>query len=564
LHVRYQEDSCQRGVLTLQKLEEEVLASDAVFHIVGRQSGSIPPQNQVEAFLKRHPDFTARFPEVAAASATLTYTQWESWLALFFEKRLCVYKVTDGSAEPAAETGPMQASQQAHEERLRKHKVYGQCAKDLSALLEEIRVSLIDLHLLTQDHPLGPADKPLIKGSESPVAATVDDVFALKNGSPLFAACCPICGDPQYHPYVGNQPTWFKCVGCNRVPICRRHRAPGEHLCPDCLKRQTDSKASGLGPNGVVPFPPVNKKLAERIISAKLKHDFERSPLSSGPKKVEKSYLEAVCQLVRAGLVRKSALSQDLLVSIPSVCWRSFPPPEVIGRLREHGRIEVNCACISVGCIAALKRLAKEFHLDLTIDFRDIRGRQQLQSLAEAAGRIDFIIVPNGAFAFHAKTLGKGYLFRMPVFVERQYKYKRKGAQRIWEKLVYPESSAAEQHQYEWRYLSNRTPARPVEYDDLVAQTNELDPRQEIIVWEPVDYFLKYNPMLQRTGRYHVWHGLYCHQRWQANAELRNCFEAAFVSAWVYCGSNQRYAKDLLMQDELYLTYLLIGSGRSH
>jgi tetratricopeptide (TPR) repeat protein len=150
LLVRHQDDFAHRGVRTLQKLEEEVNASDAVFHVLGKRSGSPPPQAQVEAFLQRHPDFEKRFPEVAAAGrgGAVTYTQWEAWFALYFGKRLCSFKLTAPAPESIPEPGPEQVSQQAHEERLRKHKAYPDPVADRTALLEEILASLVELHLI--------------------------------------------------------------------------------------------------------------------------------------------------------------------------------------------------------------------------------------------------------------------------------------------------------------------------------------------------------------------------------------------------------------------------------
>src|SRR5262249_14255070 len=114
LGVRHQDDFAHRGVRTLQKLQEEVSASDVVFHILGKGRGAPTPPAQVEALLERHPDFEKRFPEIAAAGrgGSVTYTQWEAWFALHFGKRLCSFKVTAPAPESVAESGPEQVSQQ--------------------------------------------------------------------------------------------------------------------------------------------------------------------------------------------------------------------------------------------------------------------------------------------------------------------------------------------------------------------------------------------------------------------------------------------------------------------
>jgi tetratricopeptide (TPR) repeat protein len=150
LLVRHQDDFAHRGVLTLQKLEEEVCASDVVFHILGKRSGTTAPRDQADAFLQRHPNFGDRFPDVATAGreAAVTYTQWEAWFALYFGKRLCSYKVTASATAPLPEPNAEQVLQQVHEEHLRKHKAYPDPVADVSALLEEILASLVELHLI--------------------------------------------------------------------------------------------------------------------------------------------------------------------------------------------------------------------------------------------------------------------------------------------------------------------------------------------------------------------------------------------------------------------------------
>ena len=151
LHVRHQEDFAHRGVLTLHKIKEEVVASDVVLHILGSQPGANAPADQAAAFVQDHPEFASRFPEIAAdgGQGKITYTQWEAWFALYFGRRLCVYKVKPAAADASPPS--------EHEQRLKQRKFYPDPVDDLSALLEEIRITLIDLHLLTQQQA---ADMP--------------------------------------------------------------------------------------------------------------------------------------------------------------------------------------------------------------------------------------------------------------------------------------------------------------------------------------------------------------------------------------------------------------------
>jgi tetratricopeptide (TPR) repeat protein len=152
LSVRHQREMAHRGVPTLQKLEEEVLASEAVFHVLGEQSGANAPAEQVENFLGRHGAFADRFPEIAAdgRKGQITYTQWEAWFALFFRRRLCVYQFRPAAPAPGQDAVPEESSQGKHVARLREREVYPVGVADQARLVVEICSSLVELHLLTK------------------------------------------------------------------------------------------------------------------------------------------------------------------------------------------------------------------------------------------------------------------------------------------------------------------------------------------------------------------------------------------------------------------------------
>ena len=85
VHVRHQDDFFPHGVKTLHVLEEEIVKSHFVVHVIGAEPGWSPPVDQAEAFLDRNNSFVERFPLVAEAARAgqLSATQWEAWLALF-------------------------------------------------------------------------------------------------------------------------------------------------------------------------------------------------------------------------------------------------------------------------------------------------------------------------------------------------------------------------------------------------------------------------------------------------------------------------------------------------
>lgn len=143
-HVRLQEDFAQRGVVTLQMLEEEIGESDIVIHVIGAEPGSPAPAAQVEDLLARHPEFADRFPDVAEAGrqGALPYTQWEAWLALFSGKRLCSYVLADRELDPA---------QAQHVEQLKALGAYPKPVDNDDDLYDKAIGSLIELAVFTQD-----------------------------------------------------------------------------------------------------------------------------------------------------------------------------------------------------------------------------------------------------------------------------------------------------------------------------------------------------------------------------------------------------------------------------
>ena len=72
-------------------LEEYIQHCEAVVHFVGEMSGTLPASNSIEGLLARQPDLEARLAALGVARdalAALSYTQWEAWLAIGFDKDL--------------------------------------------------------------------------------------------------------------------------------------------------------------------------------------------------------------------------------------------------------------------------------------------------------------------------------------------------------------------------------------------------------------------------------------------------------------------------------------------
>ncbi|MBC8116356.1 MAG: hypothetical protein H7062_18360, partial [Candidatus Saccharimonas sp.] len=105
--VVHQREFVEVGRTTLVKLalfiERE---TDSVLHLVGAKVGSVPSTDEADDLL-RHCGEAAlrqRFPRLFEGDAfrRLTYTQWEAWLGLFYQKHVVVYQAEDavGAGEP--------------------------------------------------------------------------------------------------------------------------------------------------------------------------------------------------------------------------------------------------------------------------------------------------------------------------------------------------------------------------------------------------------------------------------------------------------------------------------
>ena len=124
VEVKIQEDFKLLGGDTLRMIEEYVVKCEAVVHFVGDMAGSTPAPASVDDLLMRSPHLAARLAAKGMARealASLTYTQWEAWLAIGFEKDLVIVtpapSVEHGSKY--APTGASRASQTEHLKRLK-------------------------------------------------------------------------------------------------------------------------------------------------------------------------------------------------------------------------------------------------------------------------------------------------------------------------------------------------------------------------------------------------------------------------------------------------------------
>jgi hypothetical protein len=124
VEVKIHEDFKALGGDTLKMLAEYVEQCEAVVHFVGDMAGSKPAAISVMDLLELHPELEMRLAEKGLARdalKTFTYTQWEAWLAIGFDKDLLIV-----APAPNVDRGPNFAateasrkSQTAHLQRLK-------------------------------------------------------------------------------------------------------------------------------------------------------------------------------------------------------------------------------------------------------------------------------------------------------------------------------------------------------------------------------------------------------------------------------------------------------------
>ena len=93
VEIKIQEDFKPLGGDTLHLLEDYIERCEAVVHFTGEMAGSTPASSSVQDLLARQPGLEAKLAKKGLgreALANLTYTQWEAWLAIGFEKDLMI------------------------------------------------------------------------------------------------------------------------------------------------------------------------------------------------------------------------------------------------------------------------------------------------------------------------------------------------------------------------------------------------------------------------------------------------------------------------------------------
>ena len=121
--VRTQEAFIVTGTETLDMLDEYIRKCHVVIHLVGDMSGAMAQAPSVAMIRQRYADFASRLPVgpfLEPGGPSLSYTQWEAWLALYHGKRLIIAAPESGAKrDEAYVSDPLQqAAQKEHLARL--------------------------------------------------------------------------------------------------------------------------------------------------------------------------------------------------------------------------------------------------------------------------------------------------------------------------------------------------------------------------------------------------------------------------------------------------------------
>jgi hypothetical protein len=95
LDIHVQEDFIATGTETLEKLDDYIKNCDAVIHLVGKTAGALAKPGTLQMLKWRYPNLVRRLPVFKTSldkhdPVTLSYTQWEAYLAIYHKRALFI------------------------------------------------------------------------------------------------------------------------------------------------------------------------------------------------------------------------------------------------------------------------------------------------------------------------------------------------------------------------------------------------------------------------------------------------------------------------------------------
>ena len=127
VEVKVEEDFKPLGLATLEQLDLYIARCDLVVHFVGDMTGADANEvRSVARIQEMHPDLIDKLPPLKQAldeGESLSYTQWEAWLAHYHGKALLVVRPTE-AAPRGPNNKPTDESRRAQAEHLRRLEGY--------------------------------------------------------------------------------------------------------------------------------------------------------------------------------------------------------------------------------------------------------------------------------------------------------------------------------------------------------------------------------------------------------------------------------------------------------
>lgn len=158
-HARHEPDFASCGTGILLHLAAEIQASDVVLHLIGAEPGGHAPVAEVEQFLSRHRNFATIFPDqtAAARNGTLSWTQWEVWMALYFRKAVAAFCL-----DPALHS--LAPTQLAHRASLRAIPLLVPDVATADALYDASISAFVNFRLFSHEQAAAADQRPTIVG----------------------------------------------------------------------------------------------------------------------------------------------------------------------------------------------------------------------------------------------------------------------------------------------------------------------------------------------------------------------------------------------------------------
>jgi tetratricopeptide (TPR) repeat protein len=155
--VKVQEDFKDTGGDTLDSLDTFIAHCDGVVHLIGDMTGFGADEHEQQSIIGKHANLLQQLPPLGDAlkkGLTISYTQWEAWLALYHRKPLLIAKA--GAIAPRgpnyAPTAHSRDAQSAHLARLETVRRLPRCEfADANELAKHIAYTTI-LDLLVRDY----------------------------------------------------------------------------------------------------------------------------------------------------------------------------------------------------------------------------------------------------------------------------------------------------------------------------------------------------------------------------------------------------------------------------